>query len=465
MFFPVASIAKIRSPPDPRVMKTTLSHQFDRLRETIWFLPLLCVIGAIALAIGARWADWEFNDLSEKLALGLQPRSPDGVRAVLATIGSTMIGLAGVSFSITVVALSLASSQFGSRLLRNFTRDWRNHVVLGILMGVFVYALTLLATVRGGDTEDFETPAIGLIIAFLLAILGLGAFTFFVNLVATSIQAPHVVSRVHDELCTAIDRFFPHPGDDDTGTAHLTQAEIDQLPHRDLQVTEIPAPKSGYLQAIAAESLSDIAASLDAVIEVIPHPGCYLIEGNPIARLYSGKFPDDDVPLRVGRTFLTGATRTTEQDYEFAIAQLVEVAVRAMSPGINDPFTALTCIDRLGSAYARIADRQMPGNAIADADGNLRVLLEPVHFSDVLAAGIAQVRQNSKNSPAVAIRLLEMLAELIPRLRGEASRDAVLAQARATAHSASEGPVEPLDKDVISERLDRVEQLITKARS
>lgn len=438
-------------------MKTRLLHFLDKLQESIWFLPLLCVIFALGLAVFARWVDSQVLDASELALAGLQPGSPDGVRSVLATIASTMIGLAGVSFSITVVTLSLASSQFGPRLLRNFTRDPRNHLVLGILMGVFVYALALLATVRSIEDVDFETPVAGISIAFLLALMGLGAFAYFVNNVATSIQATHVVARVHAELITSVDHFFPKSTE---AKNHWTTEEIENADHRSRNKHPVKAKRSGYLQAVAIESLVEEAAKADLVIELCVHPGSYLIEGKPVLSVYADKEISEELAKRFAGNLLQGTSKTTEQDFEFSIAQLVEIAVRALSTGVNDPFTAMNCIDYLGSALARISALDMPDNVFYDEDERVRLVLLPVTFPEILAAGVTQIRQNAKTSPAVAIRLIEMLTEILPTIQSDANREAVFQQAQATAEGALSQPLEALDKHAIHERIQRIKALM-----
>ncbi len=441
-------------------MKTRILHLLDGLKESIWFIPLLCVIVGLALAAFARWMDSEVLDASKLMLAGFQPGSTEGVRSVFATIGSTMIGLAGVSFSITVVTLSLASSQFGPRLLRNFTRDPSNHLVLGILMGVFVYSLALLATVRSSGEDDFETPVVGLSLAFLLALLGLGAFAYFVNNVAVSIQATEVVARVHEDLCTSIDRFFPK---DDAVNRHLTSGEIELLPHRSRGEYLVNANRSGYLLVVAIDSLVDLASQADVVIELRVHPGAFLIEGTTVITVYFKQGMPEELAEKIAGNLLQGNSRTTEQDFEFSIAQLVEIAVRALSPGVNDPFTATNSIDYLGSAYARIGARKLPQNVFQDEDGNVRVILLPVNFPEILAAGITQIRQNAKASPAVVIRMIEMLTEIVPAMKRGTDRHAVLQQARTTAAGALSQSLEELDKDAIQQRLARIEALVAQS--
>jgi uncharacterized membrane protein len=362
-----------------------------------------------------------------------------------------MIGLAGVSFSITIVALSLASSQFGSRLLRNFTRDRRNHLVLGVLLGAFIYCITMLVTVRGtDDDEEFRAPLVGVVVAFGMALGGLAAFVFFVHHVAREIQATHVIATVARELDHAIDQFFPEEPDE--ACRMPVDGWLAQRPGH-WQASPIGAPATGHVQALDLEDLIALACEHDGVVEVLVHAGTFVNAGGVIQRFHGEGPVDARLRARLSECCFIGRERTLVQDYEFAIHQLVEVAGRAMSTGLNDTFTAITAADHLGAAYARIGGRGLPNNVFRDDDGEIRLLLPLVTFGDVFAAGMNQLRQHARTTPAVSIRLLDMLVRLLPHLQRAEDRQVVAAHARAIASGAEEAAPEPLDQHAIRQRL------------
>jgi uncharacterized membrane protein len=365
---------------------------------------------------------------------------PEGARALLSTV-------AGVVFSITIVALSLASSQFGPRLLRNFMRDTGNQVVLGTFIATFVYCLLVLRTVRGSEDAQF-VPAIAITGALVLAITSLGVLIYFIHHVAASIQVTHLITVVSHDLLHAIDRLFPEKiGYGGSEPQDWRKARFPEGFEREAR--PVSAARSGYLQAIDSEGLMHLATEHDLILRVTPRPGQFVIQGSALVSAWPGERVDERLAEKIHDAFIVGAERTLTQDVEFAVDQLVEVAVRALSPGVNDPFTAMTCIDRLGEALCQLAERVLPSPSRYDVDGRLRVVVHPITFTGVTDAAFNQIRQYGRGSAAVTIRLLEVIAGVGAHASREEDRAALLQQARMIRRGSEEAIPEERDrKDV-----------------
>lgn len=440
-------------------MNTRLARLVDSFKESLWAIPSAFV----AIALGAVAATQAIDaNLPSSVADALrtyQPRSADGVRTVLAAIATTMIGLAGVGFSITVVTLSLASSQFGPRLLRNFTRDGRNHTVLGTLVGAFVYCLALLVTIRVSSDDTFDARLVGVAVAFAFALAGLAAFIYFVHHIARQIQATHVIDTVSAELKDAIDRYFPEELDP---ACRMPVAQWHTRLPGHWQPAVIGAPRTGHVQALNTERLVRLATKHDGAVGAVVHAGAFVNEHTDVFVFHGSHAPDDDLRAALSACCLIGRDRSVVQDVEFAIHQLVEIALRALSPSMNDPFTAITCVDHLGAAYARIGERSLPANVSRDSDETVRVVLPLVSFAEVFDAGLHQIRQSARTSVAVSIHMLDVLTRLLPHLRARGDLDVVARQARAIAAGAQSDVNEPLDNTAVEQRLARFNEEFTR---
>ncbi len=386
-------------------MKTWITNRWFALRATFWFVPALFGVGAIGLAMAALDADARL--VRAGISAGwLYEGSPEAARSVVIMLAGSMISIAGVTFSITIVALSLTSAQFGPRLLRNFLRDPSNQIALGTFVATFLYCLLVLR----GIVDGRPVPAVAVTGAVGLAVTSIGVLVYFFHHISTSIQASAVVAGVARDLESAIERFCSEFG--------LEGREEDRRPAARLeQGDEVPADRSGYVQAIDYPHLMRLAEARDVVVDVLYRAGDFVHSDAALVRIApAGRLEDGDGD-GIDRAFLIGAQPTEEQDLEYSVRQLVEVALRALSPGINDPFTAMTCIDWLGAALARLAETGMPASERRDADGKRRLVLDALTFEGVADAALKQIRQAGVGHVAVAIRLLDMLAAIAPQLR------------------------------------------------
>jgi len=416
------------------------------LRSSFWFLPSLMAGGAVGLSFATVALDEVVSDEWLR-ALGWAYRGgAEGAGLVLGTIAGSMITIAGVVFSMTLVALSLASSQLGPRLLRNFMRDTTNQVVLGTFVATFVYCLLVLRTIRRAEEIAF-VPHLSVTIGVLTALVSLGVFIYFIHHVSVSIQANEVVARVGKELVEGIDRLFPTQ----IGQGQLRpsfEALDPKIPEAFArEARPIGADADGYLQLIDADALMTLATQEDVLIRLERRPGQYVVAGRPLVMVWPGDRVSGELAVRVNAMLALDNQRTSAQDVEFAIHQLVEIAVRALSPGINDPFTAVACVDRLGSALFRLAQRDMPSPYRFDDKDRLRVVAAPVAFPGIVDAAFHQIRQYSRSSAAVTIRLLETIAVVAVAAHRPQDRAALRRHADMIIRGAREGLPEREDRE------------------
>ncbi len=423
--------------------------RWDALRGSFWFVPLMMVGGAILLSLATLAVDKAAAERGLELTLAWSfTRGPEGSRAVLGTVAGSMITIASVCFSITIVALQQAASQFGPRLLHNFMRDRGNQVVLGTFIAGFTYCLLILRTVNGTEEHRF-VPHLSVTVGLLLALAGVAVLIYFIHHAAASIQAENVIAAVGHDLHDAIDRLYPA----ELGRGANGPRPGPALP-ADFEATAVavPAGASDYLQAVDADRLLRLAVEHDLVVRVDCRPGQFVIRGNTLARAWPVARCPDDVAAKLRGVFILGPRRTLLQDVEFAVDQLVEIALRALSPGINDPFTALACVDRLGAALVEIAGRPVPSPVRRDEGGRVRVVTSAVTLTGFADAALHQVRQAARTNTAVTLRLLEVLAAVAPRVTDGELRRALLAHAGHVHQQSQDGLEAEVDRSTARER-------------
>jgi uncharacterized membrane protein len=443
-------------------MRVQIFKTWDRVRSSFWFLPAVMAGGAVALAfttvaldkpvtdwLSLSWA-WTFNGGAE------------GASSLLGAIAGSMITIAGVVFSMTLVALSLASSQLGPRLLRNFMRDTTTQTVLGTFVATFLYCLLVLRTIRRAEQIAF-VPHLSVTLGVLLAVVSVGVLIYFIHHVSVSIQANEIVARVGTELIEGIERLFP----ENIGRgAPLISTETPDAGFLDMFAREarpVGSARDGYLQFVDGDALMALAMQEDVVIRLERRPGHYVVATRPLVLVWPGIRITDQLADRVNSAFALGNQRTSGQDIEFAVNQLVEIAIRALSPGVNDPFTAMTCVDRLGTALCRLAQRHMQSPYRLDTHDQLRVIAPAFTFTDVTDAAFNQIRQYGRSSAAVTIRLLETIAVVAAFAHRPEDRAALLRHAKMIARGARGGLSEDEDRQEVEERYQTANQLLSES--
>ncbi len=437
-------------------MKLRLIRIWDQLRTNYWFMPAVLSLAATALAFVSIEADRAVKGTQVERWWAYQGGA-DGARSVLSTIAGSMITVAGLVFSITIVALTLASSQFGPRLLRNFMRDTTNQVVLGTFVATFLYCLLVLRTVRGGESNSF-VPHISVAIGVLLAVASLIVLIYFIHHIAVSIQANRVVTSVSSDLLASIDSMFPERSEDEGRKKNAAITEELSSKRFIEQGGSVVANRTGYLQILDYDSLVALACEHDIILEIYYRPGHFIVQGSLAARCLPAKALTEELVKSINNRFLMGNERTPTQDPEFAVRQLVEVALRALSPGINDPFTAMNCIDWLSAALSRLSQREMPTMFYYDKNEQLRVIATPITFQGLVEAAFNQIRQIGRSNEAVTIRMMEALAVVIAQVHRPEDRKALGLQALMIWRGSQESLPEESDRADVAARYEELKK-------
>jgi uncharacterized membrane protein len=422
---------------------------WEKLNSSFWFIPLLILLFAMSAAIYFLHLD-SVNDFDpEGVWSYFYAGSADSARSILSTIAGAMIGVAGTTFSITIVALTLASSQFGSRLLRNFMYDKVNQIVLGTYIATFVYCLMVLNAVRHSELESF-VPKISVMAAILAAILNIILLILFFHHIAISIQSDKVISDISEAMSGNMKKLFPSPVGKEV--EEKAAPSVEQLRKKFLYRHEVLCTSSGYLQSMDLDYLLKVSRDSDAMAYLPHRPGSYLVEDTMLMEVFSHQQLDERIEELCQSAYITGKVRTSLQDVEFSIHQIVEIAGRALSPGVNDPYTAITCIDNLSSILCYLSLAAFPSAGRYDEEGVLRLLTSPLTFEGMLDAAYHQIRQYAANNPAVLIRLLEALSRIYRHAESASRKKAVEKHANMVLSVGERSFDEPHDLEDLKQR-------------
>ncbi len=418
---------------------------WSELTDSLWFVPAAMILGAIGLAIGMitvsdRIDDDVLTEFPRIFGAGAQSS-----RQMLATIAGAMMTVAGVTFSITILAVAQASSQYTPRILRNFMRDRANQITLGTLTGVFVYCLVVLRTVRGDEDSPF-IPALAVLMAFVLAIVAIGVLVYFIHHVASSLQASTILARVRDETIEAIDRLFPR----EVGEPAEPEADFDVTGRR---WRTVRANRSGYISHLDADGLLHHAAKRDLVIRMERGVGEHVIAGTALLSLTGGDVSEDDTESLNGY-YEFGSYRTVDQDPAFGFRQMVDMAVKALSAGVNDSSTAVASVDAIGAALARMADRQIE-ERFRLHEGEIRVIAHGPTFESLARVGIDEIRQNADGNVSVLRRLLATIESVATCTASPDRRQVLLERAERVLAACERSVADPHDRAELREAFDR----------
>jgi len=381
-----------------------LKRFLSNLRTSFWFVPTLIVALGIALAVALIEADYSGGQQWLARWPRLFGANAEGARGILTTIAGSMMTVVGVTFSMTLVTLALASSQYTSRILRNFMRDRVTQVVLGIFAGIFTYCLIVLRTVRGGDVAGF-VPSLAVSFSVMLAIGGIATLIFFIHHIASSIQASSIIASVADETMTAIDRLFP---------AALGRGAVDDDPDQaSLSLTErnwqaVPAKENGYIQSVNNAKLLRLAQEHETIVRMEHGIGDFVVHDTVLASLALKDPPDKEIVAALQAAYSISRYRSLQQDAAFGIRQIVDMALRALSPSINDTTTAVMCVDYLGAILARLVARNIPSSYRYE-QGELRVIAIGPTFAGMVAESFDQIRGSAPGNVGIMLRMLGAL--------------------------------------------------------
>lgn len=401
----------------------------DRLAGSFWPIPSLLV--ALGLFGGYGLVQLDHGDLLPKALLQhwVYDGGAAGARSLLSAIASSTITVAGTVFSITIAALSLAAGQMGPRLLHNFTRDRGNQVTLGVLLGTFSYALIALRSIRT-EAEGNFVPHLGLTVGIVLGIACVGTMVYFIGHMASRINVDTVLELVTEDLDDAIERLTVDKRETEPPSAEFW-----------LGARMVTDTRRGYLERIDDEGLASWAAEHGCVIRLLVGIGDFVAPGAPIALT---KPAPDGVEEAIRERSVIAKERNSSLDLRFAVRQLVEVAVRALSPGINDPHTAISVVDRLGATLCSLSQRHLP-TGVFHRGGRLALYVPSIQYDQLVNTMFHMIRQSAAGTPAVLIQLLRALTQVASCERDTARMhvlnrhaELVLADARRTVASPSD---------------------------
>src|ERR1700744_824442 len=429
----------------------------EQLRTNLWLVPVLQTIG-IVLLFGVTYAvDRSAYDGVFKFPSWVLQGSADSARVVLATVAAAIITVVGIVFSITIVALTLASTQFGPRMLRNFVRDSGTQVSLGTFVASFCYAMIALVSVGGGPHGDF-VPHLSITVTFMLTLADVAVLIYFLNHIATMIQLPVVIARIAGTLASeiaALDR-----GESGGLGARRGPSHEELLAKMAESGASIRTPRSGYLQVIRHDVLVNIATKANAVVQLPYRPGHFLVAGQVMAWVWPPQAAPA-VPERLALGHVTGAYRTLPQDISFGFDQLVEIALRALSPAVNDTFTGMTCVDWIADGLGRIYTSMRPQRIRRDDEGNIRVIAYQPDFERLVERTFDTIRQAAVGMPAIMIRQLEALAKIIEQTPDRRNQNPLIRQAEAIQRSSLATVPDPSDRHDVTERYEAVLALVS----
>ena len=411
------------------VQRKLPSWRWEALRTTFWLVPTLCVVVAAMLFAVTFSIDLAAYHRQLTLPFWFRTGSADAGRQVLIAIAAAVITVIGVVFSITILALTLASQQFGPRMMRNFVRDIGNQMTLGVFVGTFVYSVLALGSITSSAHGDF-VPHLSITVAEVLLLVDLGVLIYFIHHIAKSIQLPEVIAGIARDLTRSIDAEFPLQNLEEMDiTREEVGRPVTELLHLiNERGADVPSSSSGYLQFVGYAQLVDIASQTDSVIRLDHRPGHFIAAGTPLATVWPGGAAGQ-VALALSKAHVTGPHRTLMQDPVFAIDQLVEIAIRALSPAVNDTFTALTCIDWLSAGLIQVSSRTLSEGIYRDRYNRVRLIEADPSYDRMVNRTFDKIRQSSRGMPAVIIRMLDALTAIASSTVSPEQRGVLIRQA------------------------------------
>ena len=423
-----------------------------RLRGQLWLIPMLMSILALALASwlltsgAALLEGWDDGKL-----WWLYSGDASSARDLLSSLLSGLMTMTSLVVSVTFVILTLAANQLGPRLISTFMGDRQIQVVLGLFLGTILYVLVVLRTLD--ETLGNEgVPHIAVTVGSMLTAICLLALLFYVHKIARAIIADNVVTRVAGDLHNDIRSILP----EDAGETEHALPDL-----RTSRAGAVSLGRSGYIQVVDYHRLVAIACETNVLLEVKVRAGHFILMNGEHVVVH-GRHPMDHKAVEaVQGAFVVDTERTPAQDLEYGLRQLVEIALRALSPGINDPYTAVAVIDRLGAALEKIFQRSLQPAVWRDKDGEVRVIALRSDVEGLIDAAFDAIRQAAGELPTVLIRMADVLGQLAPVVQSAPMREALVGHLAKLAETAKEARLTPSDREAILARIEQARTAIT----
>jgi uncharacterized membrane protein len=416
------------------------------LRSQLWIIPL--VLSALALSL-AYWVLTSGASYLEVQDVGgfwwLYGGDASSARDLMSSLLSGLMTMTSLVVSVTFVILTLAANQLGPRLISTFMGDRQIQTVLGLFLGTILYVLVVLRSLD--ETLGPEgVPHVAVTIGSALTVVCLFALLFYVHKIASAIIADSIVARVADDLHNDIRSMLSaEPNETERAIPDLTRP----------RAGAVSLDRSGYIQVIDYDRLLTLACRADAVFAVKVRAGHFVLKNGEHVVVHAGRPVGEEAVQATRAAFVVGRERSSAQDLEFGLRQLVEIALRALSPGINDPYTAIAVIDRLAAALEEIFMRSLQQAVWRDKEGKVRVIAQRSDVQGLADAAFDAIRQAGRDIPAVLIRMADVLGQLAPVLHAEEARDAVSRQLGKLAETAAEAHLAPSDRTAVLRRIEQ----------
>ncbi len=433
-------------------MRARLQNIWENISSSLWFVPTVLVLVALALSSILIEVDATLHRRNDPLIPWLFSGTADAGRSVLSVIAGSLITVISIAFSITIIALQQASAQFTPRVLRQFTASRSNQFVLGVYTATFVYALLVLRSVRS-QTESVQSafvPALSITVAIALALLCLGLLIFFIHHMSRSLQVAVIMDRVHRELVAQVDALYP-----------LDAAEpnaVSEAPmYGTVPLATIRSQQAGFIRRIDEAALCDMPLANIRALRIVPRVGQFITHGGTLAELDPPAELTDELADQLRAAFVIDLMPSINQDPLFGVRQLVDIALKALSPGINDMTTAEYALNYLGDALGRLAERPFPQTVYLINQHRTRISFNRPSWDDFVTAAFNQVRRAGENDPHVTATLLRVLHDLAVRVPSAERSRAIQHQVAEIRQSLETHTCSPHDKALLLERASEAE--------
>ncbi|OHB54386.1 MAG: hypothetical protein A2Y12_05800 [Planctomycetes bacterium GWF2_42_9] len=439
-------------------MKARLVKLWEYLTTSYWLIPLIMIVIASTSAVLLVKLDRSTDLEPYRAYFFIFSGGSDSAGRVLSTIAGTVITITSIVFSITVVVLTLASNQFGPRLLRNFMDDKQAQISLGTFISTFIFCLIVLSYVRYGEGKTDFVPRIAVSISLILALISGLMLSFYIHHIALKIQPDMVLH----EICQLLEEQIAEemPSLDSSNEPIQDKAEELNLS----KSSAVTMKSSGYIEIIDYDSVFQLASENDLIVRFRFRAGQFAVADQVLADVF-GSEVDSKLVNQIRNAAVLSYHRTPVQDLEFSIGQIVEIATRALSPGINDSFTAITCIDRLGQEFGSIAMRPEMKKLLTDDKGKLRVIKHALSFDKLMDAGFSQIRQMSQTNIAVGCRVLESLRNVAEKCDSNDRKKSVLNHANLMNGMLLRNITEEHDRQAVESRHEMIKEIVQSSNS
>jgi uncharacterized membrane protein len=429
--------------------RVTARYTLDRLRVSFWFAPAILSLMAVFLAWTIYWLDGLIpNELLADSRFILSG-DVDQSRTTLVTIATTVLATAGVVFTLLTLPLSTVAAQYGSRLLRVFLGDRTTQFVLGMFVGTFVYCIAAATSIQPVEIEP-DAPQLTVTVGLGLMMATFGTLILLVQHISIMLQAPNIAAAAGAELLSVVG--VENPGEAGTGEIASPTTPVIGIAMTEAEAYTVRSRHVGYIQTLDPEILLTVAQERDLVVRLVHKPGDYVWKGEEVALVWPASRFNAQLEKQLRRSIRIGNQRTPTQDVECAVNQLVEMAVRAMSPAINDPFTAMTCLDHMGIGLALFAQQGGENLNTYDRNGQLRLVFEPVTFEELLRAAFDMLRHASCDNASVLLYMLDVIDTIGEEVATPEYRQLLLDHARLIDQESHAGALIESDRQLVHQR-------------